>query len=109
MIETFAENVSTHLRSEKQMAIPWEIVIELALELIERCFPSKNQTNDFLAAVKNPTILQRAAANVIARRATGLPRRESHAVAECMFHCCTKESEENLSAMHAECCAALGR
>lgn len=70
MIETFAQTVANNLKSKYGVTIPWELIIEAILSIIQNCPQNTPQT--FVQAVRHPTIMQRVVMNLNIRKITGL-------------------------------------
>lgn len=70
MIETFAQEVANNLKSKYGVTIPWELIIEAILSIIQNCPQPTPQ--DFVQAVRNPTIMQKVVMNLRIRKITGL-------------------------------------
>ena len=72
MLENFAQTAAIDARNTYGVTIPWEMILELVLQLIEDCFPDEES---FVQSAKSPNMLQKVAFNIVARRVTGIKRR----------------------------------
>ena len=106
MIELLAKRVSARLSGERAAQVPWELIIELVLVLIEQCLQNRRV---FLAASRNPTFLQRAAVNVAARRVIGIGRRDTLlALQNAVLTVAVEATDEELVQCHQEAAMVLG-
>lgn len=106
MLEVLSQRVADRISGETAITIPWDQIIELALQLIQQCLENRKT---FLAAAKSPTVVQRMALNVSIRRSLGIfDRRQVVAIQQAILTTAAEAKDEELTAAHTEACQVLG-
>lgn len=105
MLEQYCQQVSQSVVDKYGFVIPWELILEIVIELIDKCVQSDRE---FVDVAKNPTTLQRAAMNVYVRRVLDLSnRRRVLAVSEAIFAAAETLSSEQLGGVFYEANSVL--
>jgi hypothetical protein len=97
MIETFAQEVSKSLTDKYGVTIPWEMIIEMILSLLQNS-PQPTPTR-FVESVRNPTIIQRVVMNLRIREITGIKGfNKVVAIRDCVLAEAAAKTDEQLLA-----------
>jgi len=103
-IENFAQSVSSDVKNGYGVTIPWEMILDLVMQMIDKCF---NNSNDFQQAAKSPTILQKAVMrNNVRKQNPNLRWAEANRVADEIFAQAAKMEPQQLEAAYHEAKAA---
>lgn len=103
-IENFAQSVSADVKNGYGVTIPWEMILDLVMQMIDKCF---NNANDFQQAAKSPTILQKAVMrNNVRKQNPNLRWAEANKVADEIFAQAAKMEPQQLEAAYHEAKAA---
>lgn len=101
MLEQYCQQTSDLVLEKYGFTIPWELIIEAVLEIINKCL--NNDQREFVQAAKSPTILQRVVVNLHVRRVMDeTNRRKIVAVSSSLFEVAAGMTDEQLSGAYAE-------
>ena len=106
MIEKFAQETVDTIKSRYGFTFPWEMIIEMILELIQNC----PEPETFVKEAKHPSILQRLALNIRVRRTTGIVNRARVvAISQTLLEQAAAKPENELRAGYYQGQAVFGR
>jgi len=106
VLEQLSKRASERISGEVAITIPWDQILELALQLIQQCMENRKT---FLSAAKAPTFVQKAALNIAIRRVIGVTnRRQVVAIQSAVLTTATEATDEELGQCHSEACEVLG-
>jgi hypothetical protein len=105
MLETYCQQVSDVVQTKYGFTIPWELIIEAVLEMINKCL---DEQTEFVEAAQHPTVLQKIAINLHVRRVLDSPSRAKiQAVSNSLFEVAAGLNSEQLAGAFAEAQAVL--
>jgi hypothetical protein len=103
-VEVFAQSVSSDVKNGYGVTIPWEMILDIVMQIVDKCF---NNVNDFQQASKSPTVLQKAAMrNAVRKQNPNLRWKEANLVAEQIFAQAESMEPAQLEACYHEVKAA---
>lgn len=103
-VEVFAQSVSTDAQNGYGITIPWEMILDLIMQLIQNC---PQNSKDFEQMAKSPTSLQKAVMRNNIRKANpNLRWSEANKVADEVFRQASALDSKQLEAAYHEVKAA---
>jgi hypothetical protein len=104
-IEKFAQSVASDAKNGYGIVIPWEIILDLVIKFVDKCFQS---SKDFQLAAKAPTLVQMSVMrNELRKQNPSLRWKDADVLAKQVFAQAAEMDVTQLEAAYNEVKAAV--